>query len=80
VTADGTHDEALDRTVQVFLDGIARCATPEAAAAMLAGIRSELLRVIGEIEGAGAESAATAALRRVLDRLDHETDGGGRHA
>jgi len=77
VSLDGTHDETLDRTVQVFLDTIARCATPEAAEAMLAAIRSELMRTIGKIEGDGADPAAAEALRQVLARLDRETDGGG---
>ena len=77
MSVDGAHDEALDRTVQVFLDAIAECASPEAAAAMLARIRSELPRTIGEIEGLRTDPDAARSLRRLLDRLDRETDGGG---
>jgi len=80
VSVNGAHDEALERTVQVFLDALAGCATPETAAAMLAGIRSALLRAIGEIERLGSDPEAAQALRRLLDRLDRETDGGGRLA
>ncbi len=80
MSIDGTHDEPLEQMVQVFLDAIADCATPEAAEAMLAAIRSQLLRTIGELERLDSDPEAARALRRVLDRLDRETDGGGRLA
>ncbi len=80
MSVDGVHDEPLERMVQVFVDAIAECASPEAAAAMLAAIRSQLLRTIGEIERVGSDPEAAQALRRLLDRLDRETDEGGRLA